>query len=730
MFFGSLSFAQENLKEQKFKNPPSRFCPMPFWHINGVLTEKGITKQMTDAKVKAGFGGVAVLPRTTTRPVFLSEGYFKKYQYILKTAKDLKMNVILYDDINFPSGTANGQLYDKFPGDLRKELNKSEYMRTGPEMCQISVPDGELMASVAINLNTLERINLKPFINEEVLRWNVPDGEWKIMFFLCKTAVTDMEHMTVDYLDTASIRNFIHLTYDKYAKHFGFYFQNTIKQTFYDDVGFWHAERTWTNNFDKKFEEINGFDPDIYYPALWYNIGPETESARVAFYNTRAELLSEGYPMMVSKWTGKYGLKSTGHTPDNYGLQPVAMSGDVFKFYRHSDIPLADYIINYNRGRNGFKLISSTSDLYDRPVTGVEIYGAFNEEKTDSLMLYRALMEIEARGINFVIPHGMWYDTDTIAIPPLISPFNKSLAPALPAFSNFVGRTCYILQGGRKIVDIALLYPIASLEGGYYFDSQYKVSGRWAYPEADYQNISGILTDSIHRDFTFVHPDYLATDKYKIQNNLIHLENHVNFQDYKLIIIPGGKVIQVKALRKIKYFYDNGGKVIATTLLPSKSAEMGHDEEVRNIIYEMFGKEFATKPHIQTNKKGGKALFIQKLTTSTLAEIIDSFLPDRDVTFSENYDLTSKTGHFAFLHKVKKGRDIYFFANSENRPISTEVSLLGKLQLENWDPHSGEVSRIKDFSYFKKNGQIYTHCHLYLKPVKATFLISKKKNKL
>jgi len=728
LFFGlQTGFSQSDSPEQKirFKNPPNRFYPVPFWHINGKMTDEGITEQMTDAKLKAGFGGVAVLPRTLTEPEFLSGGYFEKYLYILKTAKDLKMNVILYDDINFPSGTANGELYKQFPHDARKELNKTETVQTGPAKYQVPVPEGELMAAVAMNTKTLERINLKPFIKTGSLKWNVPSGQWKIMFFTCNIADTDMEHMTVDYLDTAAIRNFLSLTYDKYAEYFSPYFQNTIQMTFYDDVGFWHAERTWTTHFNKKFSEINGFDPDIYYPALWYDIGTETEAARVAFFNTRAELLGEGYPKMIAQWDRKHGLKSTGHTPDNYGLQPVAMSGDIFKFYRHSDIPLADYIINYDRGRNGFKLISSASDFYDRPVTAVEIYGAFSEEKMDSLMLYRALMDIEAHGINFVIPHGMWYDPSKVAISPLISPFSKKLAPALPAYSDFAARTCYILQGGRRVSDIALLYPIASLEAGYYLDSPDKVSGRWAYPEADYQEISGMLTDGIHRDFTFVHPEYLASNKYTVKNDTIHLENDENFQDYRLIIIPGGKVISAEALRKIKQFYDNGGKVIATTLLPSKSAEMGQDEEVQKIVAEMFGTGAATNPQVQTSKTGGKALFIPQPTTSVLSETIASFLPDADVLFPDKQTINTNLKYFSYLHKVHNGKDIYFFANSSDKSISMEVLLRGKVQFENWNPHTGEISRPADISYVKKNGQIYTCCHLNLQPVKSTFWISK-----
>ena len=725
--FGAQAQSGTQIFRSGFQHPPKKYYPTPFWHLNGAMTNEGIVQQMTDAKLKANFNGVTVLPVANTFPDFLSEAYFEKLGVIVETAKKLDVNVILYDDTGFPSGNAGGQLEKQFPQDVRKTLEKSEVIRSGPGFWKSPLPAGKLMAAVAMNVETLERIDLGGFINERnILDWKVPKGEWRIMFFTCNTATFYKSYFPVDYLDTTAVSHFMSLTYDKYAGRLAPYFGNTIRLTFFDDVGFLRTERAWTPRFNEKFRELNGFAPNLYYPALWYNIGPETEAARVAFFNTRSELMAEGYPKMVTKWTKKYGLKNTGHPPGNYGLQPVDMSGDIFKFYRYTDLPLADLIIDYGRGRDGFKLISSASDLYDRPITATEIYGALKEEIVDSLMLYRALMEIEVRGINFVIPHGMWYDPTKVSISPLVSPYSKKLAPGLPKYSDYVGRTCYLLQGGRRVADIALLYPIASLEGGFYFDAiDNKRAGSWAYPEADYLKISDMLTNEIRRDFTFVHPEYLASDKYSVQKEQLHLNNKENFQDYQTIIIPGGKVISVRALLKIKQFFDAGGKVIATTLLPTLSAEVGRDKEVTEMIAGIFGTNASHNPRLQTNIRGGKALFVQNPTVQALSGILAELTPDADVSFEENPLVTSKLGVFSYLHKVHDGKDIYFFANSADDPINTEVLLRGKLNLENWNPHTGKVTSTGKVSYVRKNGLTYTRCKLSLNGVQSTFWVSK-----
>lgn len=714
------------LLKAAFKNPPSQYYPTPFWHINSEMTNEGILQQMNDAKFKARFNGVAVLPVQNTKPDFLSEAYFEKFNTILETAKKLDENVILYDDIDFPSGTAGGQLEKIFPGDVRKSIDKREVIRNGPSTFKTPVPEGKLMAAIAMNIVTLERVNLSEFIDAHILTWRVPKGKWRIMFFNVNIATHYEPHFAVDFLDTIAISHLMTLTYDKYAIRFGKYFHNTIQKVFFDDVGFWRTEREWCNGFNEKFVELNGFDPAMWYPSLWYDIGPDTDFARVAFFNTRAELIAEGYPRMVAQWSKKYGLKSTGHPPGNYGIQPVDMNGDIFKYYRYTDIPLTDYILWYSRGLDGFKLISSASEMYDRPITATEIYGAFKEESFDSLMLYRALMEMEVRGVNYVIPHGMWYDPNNVRIQPLISPFSKKLAPALPQYSEYVARTCFLLQGGRRVSDIAIVYPIASLQAGFYFDApENKLEGEWAYPEADYLKISDMLTKEIHRDFTFVHPEYLASEKYVIQRDNLHLNNSENYQDYKLLILPGGKVIALKTLQKIKQFYDAGGKVIATSLLPSKSAERGNDQEVMKIIVEMFGIGAISQERLQTNSNGGKAIFIANPTSERLSKTISEFTPNADITFTGNPVISGKLGYFSSLHKIRNGKEIYFFANSSDSCIDTEVLLRGKMNLENWNPNTGVVSKLEKVSYLRKDGQTYTRCKLNLDAVKSIFWISK-----
>ncbi|MBV5348677.1 hypothetical protein JZU61_03335, partial [bacterium] len=122
------------------------------------------------------------------------------------------------------------------------------------------------------------------------------------------------------------------------------------------------------------------------------------------------------------------------------------------------------------------------------------------------------------------------------------------------------------------------------------------------------------------------------------------------------------------------------------------------------------------------NSKGGKAIFIPKPSKETLQTAL-SAIP-ADVQFEPN-PASVEFGKFSYIHKIKDGKQIYYFANSSNETVDAEVLLRGKLDVESWDPHTGEVSRLGKVSYIRENGQIYTRCTLNLTGVQSAFWIGK-----
>jgi len=735
--------------ETDFQQPPMRFKSQPLWHMNGTLETGEIKRQLQDARDKSGFSGVAVLPVKQTRPDYLSDDYFARYEDILETCKSLGMHVIFYDDIGFPSGTAGGRLKRLYPEHLISRLDMVSADVTGPCDWSRTLPQGTHMAAVAMNVDTLERREMPVSQDGKEVRWKVPTGAWKLMIFTC---VSDGSPF-VDYLSPEAVDAFFTLTYDRYYERFADHFGTTIKMTFFDDVGLRHAaRRNWTPQFNAKFRKQHNRSPALLYPALWFDIGSDTAAARVALFGFRAELLSDGFPRKVQQWAVAHGVQSSGHAMGQYHPQPTFLGGDHIKFYEHSDIPMIDSIHYYGHGRPGFKLTSSASCLYDRPLTSVEIYGNFRET-FDADMLYRNGMELFARGANVFLPHGMWYNPKEVRIKPLISDFNPAIAADLGAYNEWVGRASLLLQGGRPVVDIGVLYPVAAMQAHARLDAvvdQPRVKGNvhpglYVPPESDFNRLSDSLTGGVRRDFTFLHPEILNS-RCDFDGPLLRLKNKVNHQAYKILILPGCRVIHWSNLQKIKAFYEAGGKVVCTTMLPSQSAEFGYDADVRQAIEHIFGMAPDTSLSdnrivTHSNANGGAAYFVPafKQDPQALTDALTLALPVADVRFGPGAPCFTHlpqtgsgppqkgkhSGMLSYIHKVKAGRNIYYFANSTDDAVDMDVVLRGELALQCWNPHDGTMEDV-DTRIITEEGIRCTQVHLKMDTLKTLFLVEKR----
>jgi len=395
----------------------------------------------------------------------------------------------------------------------------------------------------------------------------------------------------VDYLEAEHCAKFVGMVYQPYFDRFGKDFGATIGGAFYDEPTLYRAQgRTWTERFNEKFEAAYGFSPAPYYPALWYDIGPQTQAARNYLFGCRAEMYAAGYVKTVQDWCSAHGgISLLGHQDQENVKNPVGVSGDLMKSYKYQDVPGIDKIGWDNDPEAYYKIVSSVTYNWDKAQSMTETYGAMGNLSWDRL--YSIVMEQYAKGINTFVPHGVWYNLDNITYLPELSYRNPRYAEGLPAYNTYVGRLNVLLQArGRHVADIAVIYPMATLQAGFHFDGALSpYSGGVNVPEADYIYLGELLATKICRDFTFLHPEVLD-ERCAVHGDTLQLSNPINYEEYKVVILPGHRTIRWSNLQKLKEFYDHGGKVIATGQLPSKSAEFGHDGDVVATIKAMFPK--------------------------------------------------------------------------------------------------------------------------------------------
>jgi alpha-L-rhamnosidase len=336
-------------------------------------------------------------------------------------------------------------------------------------------------------------------------------------------------------------------------------------------------------------------------------------------------------------------------------------------------------------------------------------------------------MDQFAKGINLMVPHAVWYDPAHIIFKPDLSPGAPVYGAALPGYNEYIGRLERLLQGGRHVADIALLYPIATLQAGSWFGPGKPYEGCVEIPEADYMKVGELLALSIRRDFTFLHPEVLK-ERCRVSEHHLRLDNRVNHESYRVLILPGSRCVSVSSLKQIKSFYDQGGAVISTTALPVTSAEPGEDGTVRDLMKDIFGAEIldqapaSTEPILRhTGKSGGRAWFVPGPTAASLRTALDEALPDGDVLFEENSAVTG--GNLSYIHKIIDGRHVYLFANSSDQYVEVSVRLRDRLNLELWDPHDGAIRPVPS-AMAKAGDAPATRVHLSLPPVHSVFLVA------
>ncbi len=311
-----------------------------------------------------------------------------------------------------------------------------------------------------MNLDTLECVDVSGQTSRDKATFTcqVPAGNWKVMVFYLDPA---RRRGICDYLDPKAVDELIEVMYDQYYGHLKEYFGKVIKMSFYDEPSLHNAVsgRLWTAGYNDAFEKKFGYSPMKYYPALWYDIGPETAAARNALYGFRTELYAENFIGRIAAWCQKHGIAMSGHLDQEESRNPVGTQGDLMKIFKHQQIPGIDDIWFTGRSNVSYKVVTSAAYNYDRPLMMAETYAAYQPEYRTAKWVYRTAMDQHAMGVNLQIG-GRPGDTATAEM------------------GRYVGRMEYLLRHGRHVADIAILYPIAALQADYAFAQPVAVEPR------------------------------------------------------------------------------------------------------------------------------------------------------------------------------------------------------------------------------------------------------------
>ncbi len=420
---------------KELNSPGEEFTPVPFWFFNDTPDEERIRNQLRDYQEK-GVDAFVLHPRIGIPEdlPYLSEAYFDAVKFIVKTADELGMKVVLYDEGMYPSGSAHGMVVKKNP----------EYASRGITLVK-EPGDQKVLARMASGDYLVEDYT-KGTIRG--IHFGEDDGEAGAP-------------PSADILNPEAVAEFIHLTHDQYYEHLKEYFGNTIIGFFTDEpcaLGR-NAEqfREWAAGMDREILEAGGKLEDL--EGLFTGRKNKTTDL---YRKLVKKHLRETFYKPLSKWCVEHGIAFMGHPAESDDVEEEL----------YFQIPGQDLIMRREEPKMGgiaeadsvhAKLSADIARHLGRRRNLNECFGVCSRKNMpwyftgEDMKWY--IDWLAMRGVNLFIPHAFYYSVAGERKgerPPDVGP-NNIWWNYYRTFSDYMKRLSYLMTDSVNGAKVAVL---------------------------------------------------------------------------------------------------------------------------------------------------------------------------------------------------------------------------------------------------------------------------------
>ena len=675
---------------EHFHNPPRDYGILPFWFLNGELDPEEMRFQLREFRAK-GMPGIILHGRFGLETAYIGETYLDRIQFAVEEAQKLGLQTWIYDEMNWPSGTADKRVLKARPDLAERYIECLNFTVRGPWFTYLTGADSRYIdfekstpvAAFAIRMDgAQEVIDLTPNLSfENVIPWEAPAGNWRLMYIVDKIA-----DYYIDALNPEATTEFLKMGYDPYASVMDGK-MSTQMLGFYTDEPAMHYYLSggetpivpWTKDMFRRFQARNGYNLRPRLPDLFFDVRPDSARVRYDFYNTLTDFYSQAYYQQIHEWCVQHNVLFTGHLLYEEGLRRlIRVEGNLFRHYPHMDVVGVDHLypIIGNRDRPdehvAMKVGSSAAHQLGSPRLLCESFGGIFMDATMQRMKWIADWEY-VLGVNLLNPHGFHYTLE--------GPRKRDWPPSMfyqypwwgyyGEFSNYISRLSHMLSGGKHIAKVALLWPMNAMFATYTPQSHNAVGDR---TERDFNALTDLLL-RLHYDYDYLDEDVLANAE---------LDGHtirVHDEAYELVVLPPMVHIKLSTLEVLEKFIAQGGRVLGTIFLPSQAFSKGEKVtelvDVSDRVRALFGidpldtqRNFQRQLDLEVldhEHSAGKTAFLRSYA-------LNRQLPTR---LQKEIDELGKTeSPFFAIDTQEKGASRYFFApeGGERLEITDEVN--------------------------------------------------------
>lgn len=688
------------------------FGIMPFWFVNGGMDYDEMAYQLTEYKRK-GIPGIFFHARfgILNTVGYLTEDWFDRVRFTVKKAEELGLQIWIYDEYNWPSGTAGQQIMKDRPELTQRYLEMVEgdvpgqlfVFMEGTDSRYTDLEQSEPVYCCAILKKDLEEknfryVNLMPNLAfDKVITWEAPEGPWRTCYFIERRA-----SWYADVLNPETTQLFLQMVHEKYKTAMGGDLRGKLHGFYTDEPAMHYFEVArdnfiipWSKDMFAIFKSRRGYDLREQLPKLFYDFGGDTQQFRYDFWSCLSDQYEETYYRAIHDWCKENGTVFTGHLLFEEVIRLHARTGgNLFHMLRHMDIVGVDHLYPRVGTRSmmdehvALKIASSAAHQFGSTRLLCESMGGAYWDCTMERMKWIADWEY-VLGVNILNPHGFHYAIEGERKrdwPPSMF-YHHTWWEQYKLFNDYLSRAGYLLTGGHHVAKIAILYPINSTWAHYQPQKSDAVS---SLIQTEFNYITDRLL-RLHVDFDYIDEDVL--NDCAIEDGALTLRG----ERYECILLPGVTHMKQKSLDTIEKFVQDGGSVIADTLLPIAfvDGENGIASRVEKLfgkdgrqVYDAFLRGESVISKQETRKIGkGQALLTpafapfnaeQALREAVLSCVMSEIEIDSDEVF--------------YLHRIKDGKDFFFLVNPTHEKRELTIRLRGQWHIENWNLMNGDIA--------------------------------------
>lgn len=442
-------------------------------------------------------------------PDFCQTGWWEDLDFIMDEARKRNWRVWVLDDNKFPTGHANGAFEKKYPELSKQYLAERHVDIMGParEGAVLIEPflgsDGRLLRVLAApkpDTETLDVrwdgiLDLTENVTDGVVYFDLPPGPYRL-FVLFTTRKGGGRADYMNLIDRRSVRVLIDEVYEshyaRYGQDFGTVFAgffsdepefgNTPGYDFHDMLGKRDVKLPWSDELEKKLENIWGKDFYKNLPALWYGMEDKTMVVRTMYMETVTLLMADCFSGQIGRWCEAHGVEYIGHIieDDNAHTRLGCSIGHYFREQKgqhmsgidvvhHQIIPgftgrIHQWIAGDSDGEFfhfGLAKLGTSAAHLDKNKKGralCEIFGNYGWAEGVSFMRWLT-DHMLVRGINRFVPHAfspLFPDRD--CPPHFYARDNNPQFSYFAMLMKYMNNLCHLTNGGIHRADALVLY--------------------------------------------------------------------------------------------------------------------------------------------------------------------------------------------------------------------------------------------------------------------------------